>query len=208
MAALRSKIRKYQTKQKKSSQRELREPWVIDGDLAEEADALTARREAVVAQYARKRRELAGDDDGDGPEFFAGPDFSEIDAAEAAALEPIDAEIAELRALADEQTVYLVFRPVSSPVYDELFHRASSESAKGAVKSVEALLCGYLASACFVGTEVDGELDRSETWDELKALTDDDSDDFGAPLMTPGFVDYIETLVLALNRRVPARPFS
>ena len=51
-------------------------------------------------------------------------------------------------------------------------------------------------------TEVHGK-----TWDDLKALTDSE-DDFGAPLMTPGFVDHVEMLVLGLNRRVPAVPFS
>ena len=204
MAALRSKIRNYQAKQKTSTQRELREPWLIDGDLAEEADKLAAKRASIVAESARQRAELIGDDDDD--ERMAYPDTSEIDTAEQTALAEIDAEVAELRARAAEQTVYLVFRPVSSPRYDELWQQAITEAASGATRSAEALLTSRLASACFVGTEVDGELDRSETWEVLTSATDSE-DDFGAPLITPGFVDFVETKVLALIRRIPARPF-
>lgn len=206
MAALRSKIRSYQKKQKTSTQRELREPWLIDGDLAEQADALAARREQVVAEYAVERKALVGGVD-DADDRMAGPDTSEIDAAEQAALAELDAEVAELRAQAEEQTVFLIFRPVSSPRYDEIWQQAVTEAAKpGAARSAEALLTSLLAAACFRGTEVDGKVDDTESWDELKALTDDE-DDFGVPMMTPGFVDFVETKVLALNRRIPASPF-
>lgn len=209
MAALRSKIRSYQKKQKTSTQRELREPWLIDGDLAEQADALAARREQVVAEYALERKALVGGSgwDGEADDRMAGPDTSGIDAAEQAALAELDAEVAELRAQAEEQTVFLIFRPVSSPRYDEIWQQAVTEAAKpGAARSAEALLTSLLAAACFRGTEVDGKVDDSESWDELKALTDDE-DDFGVPMMTPGFVDFVETKVLALNRRIPASPF-
>ena len=206
MAALRSKIRSYQKKQKTSTQRELREPWLIDGDLAEQADALAARREQVVAEYAVERKALVGWD-GEADDRMAGPDTSGIDAAEQAALAELDAEVAELRAQAEEQTVFLIFRPVSSPRYDEIWQQAVTEAAKpGAARSAEALLTSLLTAACFRGTEVDGKVDDTESWDELKALTDDE-DDFGVPMMTPGFVDFVETKVLALNRRIPASPF-
>lgn len=200
MASLRAKIGDYQRKTKTSTMRELREPWLIDGDLAEQADDLARERERIVNHYAGKRARLVGEDD----ERMAGPDTSELDAAEASELAELDAKVAELRVLAEAQTVYLIFRPVTGPRYDELYFAAVSSTDK--TRSPEARLTSALASACFVGTEVEGVLDTSETWDALKALTDDE-DDFGAPLMTPGFVDYVETKVLALNRRIPATPF-
>lgn len=204
MANLRDRIRDYQQKQHKGTRRELREPWLFDGDLAEELEALSQRRDAIADQYAKQRasREAAND------EIWGGVDTSDIDRAEQEALAPIDAELADLRERAADQTVYLVFRPVTSPRYDELFSAAMRAAGKpDAAQTAETLLSSSLASACFVGVESGGKLDRDLSWDELKAMTDTE-DDYGSPLMTPGFVDYIETMVVALNRRTSAAPFS
>lgn len=204
MANLRGQIRDYQKKQHKGTRREIREPWLLDGDLAEELEALAKRRDAIADQFAHQRAELESRND----ETWGGIDTSEVDQAEAAALAPIDAELASLRERAEDQTVFLVFRPVTSPRYDELLGAAARAAAKpDATVTAESMLGSSLAAACFMGAEKDGHIDRDLTWDELKAMTDTE-DDFGAPLMNPGFVDYIETMVIALNRRVSAAPFS
>ena len=203
MASLRAKIGDYQRKNKTSTARELREPWLIDGDLAEQADDLARERERIVNHYAGKRARLADDDD----ERMAGPDTSDLDAAEAAELAELDAKVSELREVGEEQTVYLIFRPIPGPRYDELYHAAVTEAAKKtATRTAESVLMSLVAAESFVGVESDGELDTTETWDGLKALTDSE-DDFGVPLMTPGFIDYVESKAFALNRRIPTAPF-
>lgn len=205
MASLRSKLDVYRRQQHTSSTREVREPWLIDGDLGDELAALHKARTAMTERHARQRARLVPDED---DERMAGPDLSMRDETDAAELARLDERIAAVEADAKDQTVFLVFRAISSPRYDELYHAATLAAAlPGASRAVESELASRLASACWVGAETDGVLDRAQTWDDLKALTDSE-DDFGAPLMTPGFVDHVEMLVLALNRTVPAVPFS
>ncbi len=205
MASLQSKLADYRRKAHTSTTREVREPWLIDGDLAEELAALHKARTVATARHARQRAKLIpGEDD----ERMAGPDTSILDAEQAAELAQLDEQIAAAETAAQDQTVFLVFRAVSSPRYDEIFHAATVAAATaGAAKAVEAELASRLASACWAGAETDGVLDRTQSWDELKAMTDSE-DDFDSPLMTPGFVDHVEMLVLAMNRRVPTVPFS
>ena len=230
MASLRAKVAQLQAKERKSTTRELHEPWTLDGDLVDDYNAVQQRHDDLVKQFegelsklrdeaARQRNAQVAADEDDEDARFGGPDTAEIDRWEAdetaginqrraAMLAPLDAELARLKAAIEESTVFLCFRAIPSARYDELLSGVASDSTRSS--SQAAVLAAFqteLAKASFVGVESDGALDRDQSWAALKELTDAEDDD-GNPLMTAGFVDYVETKVLALNRRVNTAPFS